>query len=77
MAKAFAKIANIPATGRDEEVDRILHIQYVLGSQCIIQELMRYMSVDELRKFNDHMNQHFDLDEIEKQMVAHYNDVPF
>lgn len=81
MAKSFNEI-----TGKDleylnsmkaEQTARLAEIQYVLGTTKLIQELMCYMSTDELKEFCDHVEQHYDLRAIEEEQVAAYNDIPW
>jgi hypothetical protein len=81
MAKSFNEI-----TGKDleylnsmkaEQTARLCEIQYVLGTTKLVQELMCYMSTDELKEFCDHVEQHYDLRAIEEEQVAAYNDIPW
>ena len=81
MAKSFNEI-----TGKDleylnerkaEQSERLWEIQYILGTTKMFQELVCYMSADELKEFCDHIEQHYDLKAIEEEQVAAYNDIPF
>ena len=81
MAKSFNEI-----TGKDfeylntlkaEQTERLAKIQYILGTTKLVQELMCYMSADELKEFCDHVEQHYNLRAIEEEQVAYYNDIPF
>ena len=81
MAKSFNEI-----TGKDleylnsmkaEQTARLCEIQYVLGTTKLVQELMCYMSTDELKEFCDRVEQHYDLRAIEEEQVAAYNDIPW
>ena len=69
MAKSFAQATTgMKYTGKTEEIDRIVYALHVMGSYDIVQELMSYMSVEELKEFNDHLNQHYDLEELERTL---------
>lgn len=77
MAKTFGKIAGIPEGGKSLEVERLLETKYILGNSQVLQELMCYMSTDELKDFNDHLEAHYDLKMIEDQQIADYNEIPW
>ena len=67
MAKSFTEATTgMKYTGKTAEIDRIVYAMHVMGSYDIIQELMSYMSRDELKDFNDHLEQHYNLEELEK-----------
>ena len=77
MAKTFGNIAGIPEGGKAKEVERLCETKYILGDSQVIQELMCYMSADELKDFNDHIERHYDLRMIEDQQIADYNEIPW
>lgn len=69
MAKSFAQATTgMKYTGKTAEIERIVYALHVMGSYDIVQELMSYMSVEELKDFNDHLNQHYDLEELERTL---------
>lgn len=81
MAKTFGEI-----TGKDleylneqkaEQTERLCEIQYILGATKIFHELMCYMSAEELKGFNNHIEQHYDLKAIEEENIAYYNEIPW
>jgi hypothetical protein len=73
MAKSFAQVTGGEYAGKEDEIDRMVYAMHTMGSYQIVQELMCYLDADELKKFNDHINRHYDLAEIEK----HFEDIPF
>lgn len=74
MAKSFTQATTgMKYTGKEDEIDRIVYAMHVMGSYHIVQELMSYMSRDELKDFNDHIRQHYNLAEIEKE----FEEIPF
>ena len=74
MAKSFAQATTgMKYIGKENEIERIVYALHVMGSYDIVQELMSYMSVDELKDFNDHLNQHYDLEELERTL----EEIPF
>lgn len=69
MAKSFKQATTgMMYTGKEDEIERIVYALHVMGSYDIVQELMSYMSVEELKDFNDHLNQHYDLEELERTL---------
>lgn len=78
MAKTFSNIAGLPESGKSLEVERFLEIRYILSDHFVVQELMCYLSADELRDLNSHLERHYDLDLIEEEMVKAFNaDIPW
>jgi hypothetical protein len=74
MAKSFTQATTgMKYTGKENEIERLVYALHIMGSYDIVQELMSYMSVDELKEFNDHLNQHYDLAEMERSFDA----IPF
>ena len=74
MAKSFKQATTgMMYTGKEDEIDRIVYAMHVIGSYQIVQELMRYMSGDELKDFNDHIQQHYDLEKLEYEL----EEIPF
>ena len=73
MAKSFAQVTGGEYVGKEGELERMVYAMHTMGTYQIVQELMSYMSVDELKEFNDHIDQHYDLAEIEKT----FEEVPF
>jgi hypothetical protein len=74
MAKSFAQATTgMKYIGKTEEIERLVYAMHVMGSYQLVQELMSYMSVEELKEFNDHVNQHYDLAEMERSFDA----IPF
>ena len=78
MAKTFGNIAGIPEGGKSLEVERFLEIRHILSDHFVVQELMCYMSADELKDFNEHLTRHYDIKDIEEEMEQAFNeDIPW
>ena len=74
MTKSFKQATTgMMYTGKEDEIDRIVYAMHVIGSYQIVQELMRYMSRDELKDFNDHISRHYDLEKLEYEL----EEIPF
>ena len=73
MAKTFNNIAGIVESGKPFEIERFLEVRHILTDHFVVQELMSYMSVDELQEFNNHLVRHYDIKGIEEEMEQAFN----
>jgi len=58
---------------KDEIYTNLQEFYYLMGADQIIEELTKYMSIDELNDFWEHLERHYDLYQANKDYEAAWN----
>lgn len=66
---------------KDQAAGALFEIEYILGAEVIIREMIKFMSLDEVSAFVDHIHQHYETRHMEAQYEQafddKFNEIPF
>lgn len=57
---------------KDQIAGHLEEFKYILGTEVLLRELVRYFSTEELQEFIKHIEAHYDIKYYEEELVRSY-----
>jgi hypothetical protein len=58
---------------KDEAAGALFELDYILGAETVLRELICFMSLDDIHKFVSHIHQHYEIKQREAEYETAFN----